>query len=239
MGPGRCAPARRRAHIWPLAAGRWPLAAGRWPIIQVIQAAIVGRCQVPVRKPCERPGAGGRGRLARHRRCPVRRGRRSDSRHSQHGGPSSDCGHNPDPRLVPGTAALSARPVEPFLVSGCHTAPPNASLLVNLSCDCRNCPPYQHKFWNLDVKRQRGRPVREPDGERLAGTGARERESVRTSGRDGGPQRRRPGARAPSTGAARAGHGPGQEAGAHAVSTSMTARLRPTVSTSSSSGSAT
>ena len=53
---------------------------------------------------------------------------------------------------------------------------------------------------------------------------------------------RRPGARAPSPyplALAAPANTRGQEAGAHAVSTSITARLRPTVSTSSSSGSAT
>ena len=46
--------------------------------------------------------------------------------------------------------------------------------LANLSRDRRNCPSEQHKFRDLDVKRQSGRPVRETDegcdrqGDRLA-----------------------------------------------------------------------
>ena len=118
------------------------------------------------------------------------------------------------PPIAGTTQALASSPARPrsarvpgsrFLFSGCHTAPPDASLEVNLSCDWRNCPSDPRKFWSLEVNRQSGRPVRTPDGERLAGTGARQPRCTRARERSNfGLAHRAGGARAH-----RSHHGPG------------------------------
>ena len=148
------------AGRWPLAAGRWPLAAGRWPLAagrwQIIPARSGGRCQGPNHEPGQRPGSGGRGRLAGQSRIPVRGGGRQPLRHLKHG-------------LLPSTARADAVP--PARGRRCPLGPQCARerrqmhpLFDKASYDCRVFPSSQAKYSASGHKRWCGRPVRPPCG---------------------------------------------------------------------------
>ena len=81
----------------------------------------------------------------------------------------------------PGDAArddgTGARPVEPFIASGCHAAPLNAASLPG---SCRVIGEFVHRVSIsprvIVVTRRKGRPASPPGGGRLSGIGTRARE---------------------------------------------------------------
>ena len=119
---------------WPVAGGRWPVAGGRWPVANYTRV-----CREPLSSAGSQAVGTGRSRGQSGSQgivnVPCAAADAVTSEYSQHGGPS--------PRLRAQTRCSprlrhdrAQRPSpEPFIVSGCHTATPNASLCVNLSYD--------------------------------------------------------------------------------------------------------
>ena len=103
-----------------LAAGRWPLAAGRWPLAAGQLYTRLSRADVKCRFAGRVNGPDPEGGAASPSivdvPCAAADAVIPDTRNMVV--PPLIAGTTPDPRLVPGTAMLSTRPVEPFLLSG-------------------------------------------------------------------------------------------------------------------------